>query len=61
MKKLRDIRKDRGLTIYQLSEKTKLSPSYINNLENGYRGNPSLKTLKILTLTLNCSLRDLVD
>lgn len=61
MKKLRDIRKDKGWTTYQLSEKTKLSPSYINNLENGHRVNPSLKVLKVLTSTLNCSLRDLVD
>lgn len=59
MKKLREIRKARGLSVANLSDKSGVSVSYLHNLENGHKNNPTLATLVSLTKALNCKMEDL--
>lgn len=42
---LKCIRKAKGLSLKEIQEKTEISSSYINRLENGSRINPSMETL----------------
>jgi transcriptional regulator with XRE-family HTH domain len=49
--KIKQLRTDNGLTLKQLSEITKLSISFISDIENGRR-NPSLENLNILASAL---------
>ncbi len=41
MNKIKEMRNKLGYSVYKLSEITGLTPSYISNLENGNRTNPS--------------------
>ncbi|KGO14000.1 DNA-binding protein [Clostridium botulinum] len=41
MNKIKVIRNKLGLSVYKIAELTGLTPSYINNLENGYKTNPT--------------------
>lgn len=57
-KKIRDLRKDQGLSQEQLSFAAKIDRSYISEIENGLR-NPSLQTLEKLAKALKVKLSDL--
>jgi transcriptional regulator with XRE-family HTH domain len=46
-KKLKDLRKSKGLTLKELANKTNLSISFISDIEHN-RSNPSISTLKII-------------
>ncbi|MEN8236679.1 MAG: helix-turn-helix domain-containing protein [Pseudomonadota bacterium] len=50
---LRDIRLSRGLTLEELSELSKLSPSYLSRLESGSR-RLNVDTINRLSQALNC-------
>ncbi|APC81825.1 TPA: helix-turn-helix transcriptional regulator [Clostridium botulinum] len=41
MNNIKKIRKKGKISIYRIAEETGLTPSYINNLENGYKTNPT--------------------
>ena len=43
---LKDLRKEKGLTIKALAEKACISPGYICHLEKGDRKNPSIKIME---------------
>lgn len=43
--KMREIRLEQGITLEQLSKKTKISVAYLSRIERGERINPSIKTL----------------
>lgn len=53
-------RKEWGLTQVELSSKTKLSRTYISDVENG-RYSPSLKSLKIIADALELTLSELLE
>lgn len=57
-KKIRDLRKDQGLSQEQLSFAAKIDRSYISEIENGLR-NPSLQTLEKLAKAFKVKLSDL--
>ncbi|RIJ64162.1 helix-turn-helix domain-containing protein [Rummeliibacillus sp. POC4] len=60
---LRKLRKEKGLTIVQLAEKTGLSRSYISQLERGERGKngiPSIDVLQKLSTALEINIIDLL-
>lgn len=59
-KKIRDLRKDQGLSQEQLSFAAKIDRSYISEIENGLR-NPSLQTLEKLAKALKVKLSDLTS
>lgn len=53
---LKKIRKEKGLTLKQLSMKTGISKSYLSDLENLYRINPSYKKVIEITKVLNTTI-----
>jgi len=59
-KKLRDLRKSKGLTLKELSTKTNLSISFISDIEHN-RSNPSISTLKILCNALDVPITYLLE
>ncbi|HLR66902.1 MAG TPA: helix-turn-helix domain-containing protein [Virgibacillus sp.] len=46
---LKKIRKNKNLTVRKAAEDLNLSPSYISNIENGRRNNPTPEVLKIIS------------
>lgn len=59
-KKLRELRKARGLTQEQLAEKVNVSYQAISNIERGLTG-PSFTTLAVIARALKVKPRDLFD
>ncbi|WP_411033814.1 XRE family transcriptional regulator [Shinella sp. BYT-45] len=57
--RIREIRKDQGLTIEDLAERTGLSVSYVGRLENGER-NLSVKHLSLFADALSVTSQDLL-
>lgn len=51
--KIKKIRKEKGLTMVELAERTGLSTGYICHLENGTRTNPSIETMEKISEALN--------
>ncbi len=60
MLRLREVRKDRGLSQASLAALVNLNQGYISDMENGNRS-PSLDVLVRLALSLGCTLDELVD
>lgn len=56
---LKQIRIDKGLTLKQLSLKTGLSTTYLNDLENLNRKNPSYKKLNKILEVLEVTIEQL--
>lgn len=56
---LKKIRLDKGLTLKQLSLKTGLSTTYLNDLENLNRKNPSYKKLNKILEVLEVTIEQL--
>lgn len=56
---IRNIRLEKGLTIYQLSKITGINRSYLTQLENNKKFNPSLKTIYEIATALNVKVDDL--
>ena len=59
MSKLKEKRKEVGLSQVQLSLKTGLTKGYISDLETGRRVNPSLETMKKIAEALKCNISDI--
>lgn len=55
---LYEIRTKKGYTCEELSKKSGISGSSINNIENGVNS-PTLETLKKLAIALDCKIKDL--
>ncbi|QIB27929.1 helix-turn-helix domain-containing protein [Caloranaerobacter azorensis] len=51
-KRIKMLRKERGLSLKELSKKTDISISFLSDIENG-RSNPSLERLKDIARGLN--------
>lgn len=58
--KLRALRKDKKLTLKEVSMITGLSISFISDIENKRR-KPSIDTVKIFSIKLNIPMSDLLD
>ena len=50
--KIKEIRQNKNLSIYAVAEKTGLTPSYISNLENGYKDNPTKDVMEKIATAL---------
>ena len=61
--KLRNVRRSRGLTVRQLSEKTGISFRSLEKYESGELNidGPKLKTLCKITLVLGCKITDILE
>lgn len=51
--KIKEIRKNKGITQVELARLTELSVGYICHLERGSRANPSYNTMIIISKALN--------
>ena len=57
--KLKKKRKELDMSVYELAEKTNLSPSYISNLENEQKTNPSKDSMEKIAAALDSSVSEL--
>ena len=53
-----NLRKEKNLTLSQLSKLTNLSIGYLCHLENGSRTNPSMNTMEKICKSLNKSIQE---
>lgn len=56
---IKNIRERKNLTIYKLSKITKINRSYLTQLENNKKFNPSLKTMYSIAKALEVKVDDL--
>ena len=56
---LRKIRREKGLTLRDLSNITGISVGYLCHLEKGTRKNPSIKKMNSISMALNKSISEI--
>lgn len=56
---IKDIRQQKGISLFQLSEKANVSVAYLNELELNKKNNPSLTTLYKIAKALDVNVKDL--
>lgn len=56
---IKNIRKSKNMTLYELSKKTKISRSYLIELENNKKTNPTLATLNKIASALKVNVKEL--
>jgi XRE family transcriptional regulator, master regulator for biofilm formation len=54
------IRKKRGISLSELSDRAKISKSYLSNIERNLNQNPSIQILEKIAAVLNVELRELI-
>ena len=59
MLRLKERRKELGMTQGQLALKAGLAKGYVSDLETGRRNNPSLVTMKKIAKALKCKIGDI--
>ena len=53
--RIKEIRKEKGITLYKLANLSGISSGYLCHLENGSRDNPSLEVMRNIAKALNKS------
>ena len=56
--RMKEIRKEIGMTLEQLSEKTGISVGYLSHLERGTRDNPTICIMDKISYALGRSLQE---
>ena len=56
--KIRETRREQGITLMRLAELTGISAGYICHLEKGTRKNPSAQMMEKISLALNKSVHE---
>lgn len=56
---IKKIRYEKGLTIYQIAKMVDLTPSYISNLENGRKKNPTKEVMDKISKALGKSVSEI--
>ncbi|MDQ0207162.1 transcriptional regulator with XRE-family HTH domain [Alkalicoccobacillus murimartini] len=59
-KRIRSLRKERGMTLNQLSEYSGVSKSYISYVERGLQKNPSIEILSKLSKAMDITFIELI-
>lgn len=57
--RIKEIRKNKNITAYQLSKKVGITRAYLSELENGKRLNPTLRILSDIAEALEVNIKDL--
>lgn len=57
--RIREIRKKKHITAYELSKLVNITRAYLSELENGKRVNPSIKVLFDIASALDVNIKDL--
>lgn len=52
LNKIKKIRNELGLSVYKIADQVGVTPSYISNLENGHRVNPSREVMEKVSIAL---------
>ena len=50
---LKNIRKEKGMTLAELAQKSQVSSGYLCHLENGSRNHPSIEVMEKIAKSLN--------
>lgn len=56
-----NILNEKNISVYKLAEESKVSNSYLSEIINGKKSNPSIKILKRIADVLGVSIEDLVN
>lgn len=56
---IKNIRKSKNISLYRLSKSTGITRSYLRDLENNKKNNPTLKTLTQIANALDVKIKDL--
>lgn len=56
---IKSIRLDKKISLYKLSKETKLSRTYLRNLENNVTKNPTLSVLEKIAIALDVNIKEL--
>lgn len=56
---IKNIRLNKNITLYKLSKMTNISRTYLRNLENNVKTNPSVFILEKIAIALNVNVKDL--
>lgn len=59
--KVRAVRQERGITVYELAKRSGLAQSFVWKLDQGISKAPSIDTLIKLSKALNCDIGDLYE
>ncbi|MCA1041522.1 helix-turn-helix transcriptional regulator [Bacillus infantis] len=54
--RIKKLRKEQNLSLSQLALRTKISKSYLSNIERGVKSNPSIEILSKISLALGVSI-----
>lgn len=57
--RIKEIRKNKNITAYQLSKQVGITRAYLSELENGKRLNPTIKVLSDIAEALEVNIKDL--
>ena len=57
--KIKEIRENKNVTLYYLSKNTGISRTYLRDLENNKKSNPTIQALYKIALVLDVNLKDL--
>lgn len=60
-KNIYDLRKSRGLSLTELSERSSISKSYLSNIERNLNKNPSIQILEKIALVLKVDVKALIN
>ena len=56
---IKEIREKKDITLYRLSKMTGLSRTYLRNLENNKKNNPTIESLNKIAIALKVNIKDL--
>lgn len=59
-KRIKQLRREKGLTLQELAARSGVSPGYISMLERGFKKSPTLEILKKLAKGLSVSLSEII-
>ena len=57
--RIKEVREQKNISLYKLSKYTGISRSYLSDLENNRKTNPSLETMYKISTALNVNIRKL--
>ena len=60
-RKIKDLMKEKNMSIYRLSKETGISDSLLGKILNGKVGNPRIQTVKQIAKALNVTIDEIVN
>ena len=60
-RKIKDLMKEKNMSIYRLSKETGISDSFLGKILNGKVENPRIQTVKQIAKALNVAINEIVN